>query len=851
MNIKLALRYLSERKLRTGLTTLAIVLGVALIFGLNSVLPAMEAAFRQNLMASAELTDLTVTSSTRGPFDEGTVRTVAGTPGVAKATGMLMRPVVLPSGQALTTADGRAINSLMVLGIDPATFTGVRPLQPSAGRLLGEGDNGQAVVLIGKTLSADAGLGVGDTLTLPSATGQAALKIVGVLDIPSSPGAEEVFVPLGTAQEFLNLPGLINTLEAMFAPGSDPSTVRQAVLDRLGPAFKVGTVEAGAEFATAMEMGNYAFLFFGIMALVMGSFVIFITFRTSVVERRRDMGMLRSLGASRRRVLGLVLTESLIQGILGTAVGIALGYAMARGLVALMQPLMERLMRFGLPAPTPTAGTFALAAGLGIGFTVLGAVLPALSAGRVTPLEAMAPPRSELETGIPRLRVIGGVALVVLAVAGLLSGTLAFSALGAVLFVGALFVTGPVLVAPISRAFGSLLGAVFAREGRVAESNLARQPGRAAVTISVVMVGLAILVAMAGLMTSMMGGMTGYVDRSLGESNYVVMPQSLLLGGGNVGAGPEFLAAIRGTPGVEAATGLRVATTIVEGAGRTADIQFVGIEPDLYPKLAGLTFRGGIDEAEAYVALNSERAVIVNALFASTNGVKMGQDLTVLTPGGPRSYRVVGIGSDFLNFKLATGYVSQAMLAQDFGETSDVLIFAGLEAGADRSAVTEALWDITRAYPAFTLFETTEWRDQMMAQINAVVLVFPALMLLLAAPSLIALVNTLGINVIERTREIGVLRAVGATRRQVGRIILAESLLLAGAGTAFGVLAGLWLGYIMVRAMQVVAFDFPWFFPWAGILGAIAVGILFGVIAAFVPARQAARLNVVKALQYE
>ncbi len=867
MNFKLAFRYLSERKLRTALTTLAIILGVALIFGLNAILPAMQEAFRNSLMASAELTDLTVTSSTRGAFDEAAAETVAGTPGVAEATGMLVRPVVLPPGQVLTTTGGRAINSLVMLGIDPATYFRVRVVQPSAGRLLAETDNGQPVVLITKSLATDVALAVGDSLVLPATTGRLSLQIVGVLDVPATPGSDEIYVPLATAQKLLGLSGVVNTVEAMFTPGSDAETVRQTVLDRLGPTFKVGTTEAGSEFATAMEMGSYAFLFFGVMALAMGSFVIFITFRTSVVERRRDMGMLRSLGASRRAVLGLVLTESLLQGILGTAVGIAIGYVMAKGMVAWMQPLMRNLMRFTLPEPHATAATWALSVGLGIGFTVLGAVIPAVSAGRVTPLEAMAPPRSEIETGLPRIRIISGIVMIALSVVGLLSGTLAWSSLGAILFVSALFVIGPALVAPISRVFGSLLGAVFAREGRVAESNLNRQPGRAAVTISVVMVGLAVLTAMTGLMSSMMGGMTGFVDRSLGESDYVIMPQSLFLGGGNVGAGPEFLAAIRSAEGVEAATGLRLATTQVEGlpaagalggkaggagaASGTADIQFVGIDPDLYPRLAGLTFTRGSDEAAAYAALKSGRSVIVNAIFASTNGVKVGQDLTVATSSGKQTYKVVGVGSDFLNFKLATGYVSQDTLARDFGATSDLMIFAGLKGGADQAKVTEALWNVTRNYPAFTVFETTKWRDQMMAQIGATVMVFPALTLLLALPSLIALVNTLGINVIERTREIGVLRAVGATRPQVGRIILAESLLLAGAGTAFGVLAGLWLGYVMVAAIQTVGFDFPWYFPWGGILAALAVGVLFGVIAAFVPARQAARLNVVKALQYE
>jgi len=850
MNMRLALRYLGERKLRTALTTLAIVLGVTLIFGLNSILPAMQGAFRQNLMATADLTDLTVTSAARGVFGAEAVDTVAATPGVARATGSLIRPLILPSGEALTGKDGRPVNSLILVGLDPFTSRQVRPLRAVAGRLLEAGDATAQVVLIGQTLAESTGLTVGDTLGLPSADGQAQFEVVGIVTRRPTPGAEEIYVPLASAQQLLNLTGLINTVEAMFVTSADidPATIRQDVLDRLGPGFKMGANEAGTEFEGAMQIGGYAISFFGVAALVMGAFIIFITFRTSVVERRRDIGMLRSLGASRRTILGLLLTESLIQGIVGTALGIVLGYAMGVGLVAAAGQMMENMMGFQLPSPVPTAGAFALAIGLGVGFTVLGSVLPAVSASRLTPLEAMAPPRPEAETRARPRRVVAGVVLGALALAGLLSGNLAFSGLGAILFLVTLLVAGPILVAPVSRVFGGLLRAVFAREGRVAESNLTRQPGRAAVTAAVMMIGLTILVVMGGLATSLTDGMGDFITSSFGAADYLVMPQSLVLGGGNVGAGPGLLESIRQTPGVTAATSLRLATTRGEGL---PDFQLVGVDPLLYPVLGGLTFTEG-DPDEAYAAIQAGRAIIVNNILAATCGAKAGQDLTVITPNGREVYRVAAVGSDFINFKLATGFISQANLALDFSETSDLLILAARDPEADPAVVATALENIVRSYPAFSFFSTTQWQADMSSMIGSVMYVFYVLMLFLAAPSLIALVNTLGINVIERTREIGVLRAVGATRRQVGRIILAESLLLAAAGTAYGILAGLWLGYVLVGAMETSYFSFlSYFFPYGAILATVAVGLLFGVVGALLPARQAARLDVVKALQYE
>lgn len=204
-----------------------------------------------------------------------------------------------------------------------------------------------------------------------------------------------------------------------------------------------------------------------------------------------------------------------------------------------------------------------------------------------------------------------------------------------------------------------------------------------------------------------------------------------------------------------------------------------------------------------------------------------------------------------MNAKLATGYISQANLAADFGQTNDLLLMANKTPEADLATVHNALEAVIADYPIFTLFDSAQWRasqrDMMAGAMNSMY----AIVVALALPSLVALVNTLVINVIERTREIGLLRAVGGTRRQIRRMILAESLLLAAAGTSFGILAGLWLGYVVIGALEIAGFTLPYYFPFAGILFTIAVGLLFGVVASLIPARQAARLDVAAALHYE
>jgi len=221
------------------------------------------------------------------------------------------------------------------------------------------------------------------------------------------------------------------------------------------------------------------------------------------------------------------------------------------------------------------------------------------------------------------------------------------------------------------------------------------------------------------------------------------------------------------------------------------------------------------------------------------------------TPAGQRVYHVAGVGNDYLNAKVATVYVSQDMLARDFNVTSDMLVMADRLPSADAAATLASLNKIVADYPGFRLYEASTWKAEQQNTFNATLGIFYALIAALAVPSLLALVNTLAMSVLARTREIGMLRAVGATRRQVRRMVVAESLLLSVIGTVFGVVAGIWLGYALVAAMTNIGWPMPYSFPYAGVLLTMVVGIVFGVLAALVPARSAARLDVVAALHHE
>jgi putative ABC transport system permease protein len=434
-----------------------------------------------------------------------------------------------------------------------------------------------------------------------------------------------------------------------------------------------------------------------------------------------------------------------------------------------------------------------------------------------------------------------------LAIAGLVSGQVQLVATGGLLFLIGLVLIAPMLVGPIARVFSGLLALIVARDGasQLAQSNVVRQPSRAAITASATMIGLAIIVATGGMIWSLTGGFLGLVQKSLG-SDYLIMPPAVGVWGSNVGAKRDLADRLRAVPAVGVVSTLRYAAATANGKS----VSLLGIDPGVYPKVASLTFMAG-DARTAFGALANDRTLIVNGIFAAQAGVNVGDTVALSTPTGQQPYRVVAIASDYLNAKILTAYISQANLQKDFHKSEDIFIQLNLEPGADASAVEPRLKAILADYPQFTLVSGKAYFEENRQLFSATFAVMYLLMAVLTAPSLIALLNTLAIGVIERTREIGMLRAIGATQRQVRRVVLAEALLLAALGTAFGLLAGLYLGYVMILGLSTGGYPVAYVFPAAGLLAATAVGLLLGVVAAFVPARQAARMNIVGALRYE
>ncbi len=844
IQLTLAARYLMGRKLRTVLTTLAVVFGVFVIFGMNILLPTLLDAFTNNIRAASKQVDVTITHNTGEAFALTQLRKVRAIAGVSTAAGSLNRTVNIPSNFFARSQ----VSALTLIGLDPHAAQSVHDYPLKAGRFLRSDDENAA--LITTSLAELVALSLGDTLRLPTAEGTVKLSLVGLLPARALPGNEEVLVTLGKAQKMLDLPDRINTIEANFDT-SDPArrdALQSAIQDELGKDYHLGALSSGSELITSIQTGQAAFNLFGFLALFMGGFIIFNTFRTVVAERRHDIGMLRAIGASRRTIITLFLSEGILQGVIGTAVGMALGYLMGASLIALGSGVYEQFLHLKVGSPVVDPKLIALTLTLGIGVTLVAGLLPAFGASRITPLEALRPSVADAEFSRTfRIRTIVGALLIAAAMLGLLTHNISYVALGGLALLIGLVLVAPALVTPIANAFGGLIALAFAREGtgRLAQGNITRQPSRAAVTASATMIGLAIVVAAAGVTTSITGGFLSVLQKSLG-SDYLLMPPSVGIWASNVGASQALAERLRAVRGVAAVSTMRFAQASI---GDSA-ISLLGIDPVTFPQVSALNFQSG-EAATAYPQLAVDRTLIVNGPLAALTKLNMGDDVNLSTPEGVQTYRVVAVASDYLNSKIATAYTSQANLKTDFHKSDDIFIQLNLAPDADRAGVEAKLKAIVADYPQFNLTSGQAYFEENKQIFDATFATLYILLAVMALPSLIALLNTLAIGVIERTREIGMLRAIGATQSQVRSMVMAEALLLAAIGTAFGLLAGLYLGYVMVLGLSASGFPVEYSFPLAGLVAATAAGLIFGVVAALLPARQASRMDIIRALQYE
>jgi len=848
---RLTLRSLAARKLRTALTAVAVVLGVAMISGTYVLTDTIDRAFTQVFAEGNAKSDVVVTPGGDAPdtatgqeigLDAALVRRVAAVPGVAFAEGS-----VTDVGITVVGSDGAPIERTgpPVLAGSVDRFSA---LTATEGRLPAGPDE----IVVDTGLAADEGFAVGDTITVAGDAGARRYRLSGIARYGTSgsiAGASVVGFTLPEAQRVLGKQGRFDQVNAAADPGVATTALRDAIAGALrGSAVTVRTAadEGRAEAADLQSEFSFlrtALLIFAGIALFVGAFVIYNTFSITVAQRTRELALLRTLGASRGQVLRSVVLEAAIVGLVAAVLGMLGGLLVAPGIVALFDAI-------GVDLPTTDtvvrARTVVVALLVGVGVTVVASVAPALRATGVPPVAAMrdgltAPRRAGHRRLVVAAVLAGaGAALIAGGLIGGGSGGAVAGLLGAgaaVVFLGVALLS-PWLVPPLARAVGAPLERLGGITGRLARENATRNPGRTAVTAASLMIGLALVT----FVTIFAAGLRGSVDRVVDRQFAGDLTVASLDGFSPVPA--ELPAAVGAVPGVARTSGVRFANSTMIGGPE--EVTTVGVDPATIDGLYRAEFTAG-----SFADLRPG-TVIATQAFADRAGVAVGDTLRLVTPRGARpAVRVVAVVDEGGFGLLGDGLVaSNAQLERQWGERRDSLVFVDAAPGADL-ATTRAALDrvLDTRFPGTESQDREEVKEQQAGQINAILGLFYALLALSVIVSLFGIVNTLALSIFERTRELGMLRAIGTTRRQVRRSVRYEAAITALIGAVLGLVLGVVFALVVSRPLEAEGFTFA--LPVGTLAVLLVVAALLGVLAAVGPARRAARVDVLRALAYE
>jgi putative ABC transport system permease protein len=843
----LSFRNLRARVQRTLLTAVGIVLGVGIVFGVLTLSNTMSGTFEKLFTRAYGSADLTVTAAGgSGGFDQKVVEEVRGYEGVESAAPRysLSSSLILDTGRK----DGLPeVRSMRLFGVEPQSA------KLATGFELTEGHfprSGKELTLDGGSAKS-AGLGIGDRVTVGTPEGPKELRLVGLLRIPggSFGGLAFGMVPLPFAQKAFDKQDQISGIAVEAAEGVSVSDLGERLDRRLGEGLQIERSETRTQEISGQLQGfKIALLFFAGTSLFVGAFLVFNALSMTILERTRELGMLRALGSTRAMIARSVIVEAMLLGVIGSLLGVLFGYGMARGLVY----LFGRAFLFEITSLVLSPFALVSAIVVGIAVTVVAALYPAMRAGRVSPVEAMR--ARSAETGHSRVvSLLAPVLGLALAGAGIpwiyylaknlsasLGGLVYASGIAAIIaaFLGISLVI-PVLVRPLAALFSPVLRFLFGVEGRMAAANATRNRGRTALTASALMVGISLVVAFSALGGSLLGSIRDYLDGSLG-SDYVVQPTQQNSDAGFSAELPEKIARVQG---VEKTTSI---VSTFRQDGKRVDAVF-GVDQN-YPGIFRVNYAAG--GPDAFSRLKNGDALVGKQL-AKDRKLGVGSRIELLGPKGRKRYRVEGILKNDLVGGGMGIYLSKEILASDFNETQSEFLAIKAMPGSDREALARRIEAVLEDYPQFTLYSNAEWKAQIESDFNRQYVFFYAIMGVSVAVSAFGVVNTLSMSVFERTREIGILRAVGTTRLQIGRLIIDEGIVISLIGCLIGVALGSLLGYLFVQGSGAGGFEIDFYYPKLPALAALLSGLFIGIFAGLLPARSAARKGIVEAVQYE
>ncbi|MBK5219251.1 MAG: ABC transporter permease [Thermoleophilia bacterium] len=846
----LALKSLWARKVRALTTTFAVVIGVAFMAGSYVFTDTIFAAFDEIFNESLKGTSVVVSSENLVKQQSGEVPTISAsllprierTPGVRVASGAVFTPGGFfdEEGDAIGAKfSPKFISSTLPEGLESLTYVdGHLPRGP------GEASLDEAAV-------DEAGLGIGDTISIVGRIPAQKLELVGItrLGNASIGGASIAQVTLPEAQRLTDKRGEFDQISVAAEDGVTPLVLKERIAKEMPASVRVETGEENAERSSSEIRDNLGFLttillVFAFVALFVGAFLIFNTFSITVAQRIAEFGMLRTLGASRGQILRSVIGESFVIGLLGSLLGIAFGFLIAVVLKALFEAVGANLPTTGLILKSRTV---IVSVAVGLGVTLVSSLIPALRSTRIPPIAAL---HAALMPPSRRRRVINAVAAVLLGVVGLAmlliglfgsaSGDAAAGLMGAgaVLFVLAVSLFSPVLVRPLAALAGWPLERMRRLTGRLARENAQRNPGRTAITAAALMIGLALVAFVTIFAAGARDSIASAVDDTF-QGDLVVQNSD-----GFSPIPPGAADAARKLPGVELVATMRAAEAKLVGSGEKPRIN--GISGD-----AGDVFKlewkqGGPATLQD---LKDDQAILKES-FADSHDLEVGDSFQLLSQSGNEpSFEVVGTYDTQVGL-IGGAIVTQDVLARDFGQTQDTIDFIRTADGADPDEVQQRLEGAMEAsFPTAEVVNQQELKQNQEAQVNQLLALIYALLALAIVISIFGIANTLALSIHERTRELGMLRAIGMSRRQVRTMIRYEAVITALIGAILGMVLGIIFAVLIAQPLKDEGFTLS--FPVGQLILLLILAGILGVIAAIAPARRASRLDVLQSLQYE
>src|SRR4051812_24060122 len=848
---RVALKGILGRKVRAFLTALAIVLGVAMVSGSFVLTDTISKAFTSIFSSAYDHTDVVVSGKKLVDYSSSGNATVS--PAVLER--IRKQPYVEAAAPAIADMNGDSTRAKLIgkdgKAIDsngaPTFGFGVDTSQPRFNPLkLEEGRwaAGPGEVVIDPDTAKNDHFEVGDTIGVAANGPVRTFKVVGVAkygDVESLGGATFAVFTIPTAQKLLHMHGYTSVLVAGKGVNEDQLAGRLQTL--LPGAAQVKTADEQANSDKKSIGGFITFirgflLGFGGIALFVGGFVIFNTLSITVAQRTRELATLRTLGATRGEVLRSVLLEAAARGALAAVVGLFLGFGLAKGLSSLFSAL-----GLGLPeaAPVYATRTFVVSLLLGVVVTVVAGIIPAVRATRVAPIAAARgglPPRSRGRRG-----TIAGVVLLV-AAAVLLAYAVTGNRLGSgssllALAVGALaLISGTAgvasrLVAVLATVLGWPARRFGGAAGRIASENAVRNPQRTASTAAALMIGIALVSFVAVLGKGVHDSMNNAIEKQF-PAQWIVTSKNGW-SGFPIAAGDAAVKA----PGVVRSTSIRGDRGLI---GKT-QVNVDGVDPKSVSGLYHFEWKRG--SSDATLGELSSGGALVKESFAKKNGLELGEQFILVGSGGdPVSLHVAGFFQPPRVAELLGGViVSQSAFETAFprAQNSFTLI--------DGTPTQAGLEKAVAAFPDTKVQTHAEFVKNQTSFMNSLLNLLYVLLALSVVISLFGMINTLVLSVWERTREIGMLRAVGMTRRQTRRMVRQESVITGLIGAGLGMPVGVLLAYAVTHALSRFGVEFE--VSGVTLVRFVLVGVTAGSIAAILPARRASRLNVLQALQYE